>query len=118
MTSLIALLSTGKGSWLYVMQLINSQKFEKIFLITNQFGKEKFTPTEKTELVVVNLKSDAKTIMEAILKQLKGKISDTEVALNLTSGTGTEHMAVLSACLHLGVGVRLVEVTDRGIVEI
>jgi hypothetical protein len=49
---------------------------------------------------------------------LKDKIKGTEVALNLVSGTGKEHMAILAALLKLGVGIRLVALTKEGFKEI
>jgi len=40
------------------------------------------------------------------------------VALNLVSGNGKEHMAILSALLKLGIGVRLMAVTKDGVREL
>ena len=112
MTSLIACLTTGKGSWAIVNELINSTDWEKVYLITNDFGKEKFTTNKPFEFVIINTDSSSKDIMNAVYSQLKGKIKETEVALNFSSGAGKEHMAVLSAVLNLGVGIRLVDVQE------
>ena len=49
---------------------------------------------------------------------LKGKIKDPEVDVNFISGTGREHMALMSALLKLGVGIRLVAITKEGMEEI
>ena len=51
-------------------------------------------------------------------KSLDGKIYDLDVALNMVSGTGKEHMAILSALLKLGLGIRLMAVTKNGVVEL
>ena len=59
-----------------------------------------------------------KRIISEIKNELNGKLSITDVALNLASGTGKEHMAILSALLQLGVGIRLIGVTKEGIQEI
>jgi len=36
------------------------------------------------------------------------KTDDTEVAVNFISGSGNEHMSILSTLLKLGLGIRLV----------
>lgn len=109
MTSLIACLTTGKGSWAQVSELIKSTDWEKVYLITNDFGKEKFTSPKPFEFVIINPDAESREIMTSVHSQLKGKLKETEVALNFISGSGKEHMAVLSAVLSLGVGVRLVD---------
>ena len=50
------------------------------------------------------------------MKKLKGKINGTEVALSIASGSGKEHMAIISALLGMPVGVRFVALTQEGIV--
>ena len=41
-----------------------------------------------------------------------------ETAVNLISGDGKEHMALLSALLKLGVGIRLIALTKEGVKEV
>lgn len=118
MADLIACLSTGKGTWANVKDIISGCEWENVFLITNEFGKEKFKSDKKIELIVVDSNKPLLELVDYIKKQLKDKISGTEVALNLASGTGKEHMAILSAVLKLGLGVRLVALTKEGIKEI
>ncbi len=109
MTTLVACLSTGKGTWSNVTKLITSEKFERCFLLTNDFGKEHFKPLENVNLIVVDSRKPIKELVDFIKKSLDGKIPDTEVALNLASGSGKEHMALVSALLNLGLGIRLVD---------
>ena len=52
------------------------------------------------------------------MRKLSGRIGFGEVGLNIVSGSGKEHMAVLSAVMKLGVGYRLVAATANGIEEI
>lgn len=119
MPTLIACLSTGKGTWAEVTKIAQSQEWNKVFLITNQFGKDNYTPGKNTELVLIESFPDTPTtiITEQIKKQLKDKISDFEVALNLASGSGKEHMAILEAVLQLGLNFRLIAV-NRNNVEV
>lgn len=108
MTQLVALLATGKGTWGHVMELTRQQDFENIILITNTFGKEKFSPNENMTMVVADLRMDVEGLRDYLIDKLKPLITGTEIALNMVSGEGKEHMALLAALLKLGVGIRLV----------
>ncbi len=108
MPTLITCLSTGKGTWAEVNRIIQSQVWEKVFLITNQFGNDNFTIHGPIELVVVDTQLDSTPMCEQIVQQIKGKITDFEVALNLVSGSGKEHMAIMEAVIELGLNFRLV----------
>jgi len=118
MTDLIACLSSGEKSWAHVARLINEQDWKKVFLITNDFGNGNFKSKKNVEFIVVDFKKPVFELIEDIKMGLKGKITDLEVALNLVSGSGKEHMAILSALLRIGVGVRLMAVTKEGVREL
>ncbi|HLD15440.1 MAG TPA: hypothetical protein VJB94_02575 [Candidatus Nanoarchaeia archaeon] len=118
MTQLISCLSTGKGTWGHVSRLIEDGKWDSVVLITNDYGKENFNKNEKTELISVNLDQGLRELREELKKHLKTRIKGTEVAVNFISGTGKEHMALVSALLQLGVGIRLMALTKDGIEEI
>lgn len=118
MTELVACLSTGKGTWMPVIQLINDQEWDNIFLIGTEFAREKFTPTKEVEFIIIDPRQPPKQMVKDIVGQLGPKIKGTQVALNMTSGTGNEHMAVLSALLKLGLGIRLATITEQGFDEI
>lgn len=119
MTTLVACLSTGKGTWGHLSQLIANADWEKVILIT-PFGSEKFTAEKPVEFIEIDEKKFLPELIEDIKKQLEKKLSltDIEVALNLVSGSGKEHMAILSALLKLGLGIRLVALTKEGVREI
>lgn len=118
MTELIACLSTGKGTWGHVGRIIEDERWDKIYLLTNDYGKENFKNNEKTELIVINESQGLKELIEEIKTKLKERIKGTEVGVNFISGSGKEHMALMSALLKLGVGIRLVALTKDGIEEI
>ncbi|MEA3430428.1 MAG: hypothetical protein U9R08_04100 [Nanoarchaeota archaeon] len=118
MTNLVACLSTGKGTWGHVVRLIAEYDWKKIILITNEFGRENFKSEKNIEFVVVDSLKPVGELINDIKVGLRGKFSGTEVGLNLVSGTGKEHMALLSAVLKLGLGVRLVAVTKDGVQEL
>lgn len=118
MTDLIACLSTGKGTWGNVNRVIDEGEWENIFLITNEFGKENFSNEKKCELIVVDPRKPLFELIEEIKKSMENKIKDTEVALNLISGSGKEHMAIISAIMKLGLGFRQIALTTEGLKEI
>lgn len=107
MTTLVACLSTGKGTWAQLNEIIKGAVWDKVFLITNEFGKEKFQK-EKVELIVLDLNKSPDILCDEIVAELHEKNIGQEVAINITSGTGNEHMALLSALLKLGLGIRFV----------
>lgn len=118
MTDLVACLSSGEKSWGHIARLVKEQDWKNIFLITNEFGKNSFKADKQVDFIVVDFQKPVFELIEDIKRGLKGKITDLEVALNIVSGTGKEHMAILSALLKLGVGIRLMAVTKDGIREL
>ncbi len=108
MTTLLACLSSGKGSWTKIYEIIKGVDWEKIILITNDFGREKFEKKPNTELIVLDLNTSPDILTDKIIASLHGKNLGPEVAINMSSGSGDEHMALLGAVLKLGLGVRLV----------
>ena len=121
MTDLIACLGAGKGTWNEVAQLIASESWARIFLVTNDFGKENFVqkfPTVKAEFVLINDFDQPQQLAERIKKALDGKISDIEMAVNIASGSGNVHMALITALQHLGLGMRFVMPSESGAKEL
>ena len=118
MTSLIACLLSGKGTWAHVSKLIEEQEWDSIFLITNEFGVKNFQPKKKVNYILIDSNKFLSEIVKDIKSQLEGKINDLEVAVNLISGTGKEHMALISALTKLGLGIRLIALTPKGIQEV
>jgi len=111
---LVALLSSGKGSWGQVAGVINNHDWDNIILIGNDFAK-KFTLEKDFEFIETK-SSSLVDLKEELLKKLQGKVKGTEVALSIASGDGKEHMALISALLSLPVGIRFTALTKDGIV--
>ncbi len=118
MPTLVACLSTGKGTWGHVNRLIEDENWDKVILITNEYGKENFKKKDNVSLFSVNMAAGMQDLISEIQPILKNNISDTEVAVNFISGTGKEHMALTSALLKSGLGIRLVALTKDGIKEL
>ena len=111
---LVALISSGKGTWGQVAGVINQGDWDSITLIGNDFAKQ-FTSEKDFEFIETTT-SGILDIKEELLKKLHGKIKGTEVALTIASGTGKEHMAVISALLSLPVGIRFTALTKDGLI--
>lgn len=117
MTDLIVMVSTGKGTWGHVSGLVNKEKWDKIYVVTNDFGAEKFTKAGNMEFIVIDQNKSTKEISEVIRKGLEGKVSG-EVGLNFISGTGKEHMALLAALMKVGASFRLVVADGEAVEEV
>ena len=115
---LVALLSTGKGTWAQVAGVIKHGEWDNIILIGNEFAK-KFQVEDGKKCEFIEIKSSRLVeLKEELEKKLKGKIKGTEVALSIASGDGKEHMALISALLSQPVGVRFTALTKQGLVTL
>ncbi len=110
---LIAL--TGRESTGQVTALINRFDTEKILLIKD-FSVTNFPQNAKCEIIEVNTEKDISNLKKELAEKLR-KYLDTEfeVALSIASGTGKEHMALISALLSIPVGIKLVAYTKNGV---
>ena len=113
---LVALISSGKGTWGQVAGVINQGDWDSITLIGNDFAKQ-FTSEKDFEFIETK-SSTLIDLKEELQKKLQNKFKGTEVALSIASGDGKEHMALISALLNLPVGIRFTALTKDGIVFI
>jgi hypothetical protein len=114
---LVALLSSGKGSWGQVAGLINRHEWSNIILVGNEFA-EKFSCDKKHEFIKINSNEKVLDLRDKLKEILKQKIKGIEVALSIASGDGKEHMALITALLSIPVGIRLVVLTQDGILDL
>ncbi len=114
---LIALLSSGKGSWAQVSGLMKYGEWEKIILIGSEFAKQ-FKHEKEFEFIQVDLSKRIKDLREEFSQKLKGKFNGMEVALSIASGDGKEHMALVSALINLPIGVRFAALTKEGVIDL
>lgn len=114
---LVALLSSGKGTWGQISGLMNYGEWDKVILIGGDFAKQ-FTHAKNFEFIKVDLDQKIKDLKQDIMNKLKGKIDGTEVALSIASGDGKEHMALISALINLPVGIRFAALTKEGVIDL
>ncbi len=115
---LIALLSTGKGTWGHVGRLMQEQEWDKIVLLTNDFGKENFKNDKNAELIVIDARKSMLDLVTEIAAELKSKVKGKDVGVNLISGSGKEHMALLAALAKNRTTYRLMALTTEGVKEL
>jgi hypothetical protein len=114
---LIALLSSGKGTWAQVAGLMKHGEWDKIILVGNDFAKQ-FTHEKKFEFIEVDVNKKLKDLRDEFQSKLKGKFEGMEVALSLASGDGKEHMALISALINLPIGIRFAALTKEGVIDL
>ena len=114
---LIALLSSGKGTWAQVSGLMAHGEWERVIVLGDDFAKG-FSHHKEFEFIKVDLNNKIKDLRDEFSKKLQGKINGTEVALSLASGDGKEHMSLISALLGLPVGIRFAALTKDGVVDL
>ncbi len=113
---LVALLSTGKGSWGQVAGLIKKGEWEKIFIVGTPFSKDFQIPGIAFDFIEFDPDKSLVSLKKDFEKNLKGKFDGLEVALSIASGNGKEHMALVSALLSVPLGVRFTALTKEGVV--
>ena len=98
-----------------VSALINRMDCDKMFLVKDK-SAQGMPANEKCRLVEVDTTKSLFELKKEMQDKLKPLISKQfEVALSIASGSGKEHMALLSALLSIPVGVKLVAYTKEGV---
>ena len=118
MTVLVANISSGQGTLAHIAKVIADESWEKVYLIATEETKN-FKCDKPSEMIIIHLNKTMSEISEDIRNKLQDKLKgELEIALNIISGSGKEHMALISALLKIGVGFRLIALTREGIKEI
>ena len=114
---LVALLSTGTGTWAQVSGLLKHGEWDRAMLLGSDFAS-KFTSEKPFEFIKINTNKKLVELRDEIKEKLRGKIHGTEVALSIASGDGKEHMALISALINLPVGIRFAALTKDGVIDL
>jgi hypothetical protein len=113
---LIALLSTGKGTWGQVSGLCKKGEWEKIIILGPNYAKDFKLEDIPFDFIEFDSNKTLLQLKKEFISKLKEKIDGVEVAISIASGSGKEHMALLSALLSIPVGVRFAALTKEGVV--
>jgi len=111
---LVAFLGQDSQTWGQVTGLINKGEWEKIILVKTSDSKNYPNPPKSEEIII----DSSKTLLDLksdLLTKLKPHLSGLECSLSIASGSGKEHMALISALLSLPVGIRLAVFTKKGV---
>ncbi|OGJ19987.1 hypothetical protein A3K73_03445 [Candidatus Pacearchaeota archaeon RBG_13_36_9] len=111
---LVALLSEGKETWAQASGLIKRGEWDKIIIVGDSSARD-FSAGKEHEFVEFS-KDNLVKMKKELLEKLKPVVKGTEVALSIASGTGKEHMALISALLSVPVGIRFTALTKEGII--
>ena len=120
MADLIACLGQGSASQTYIEGLINGEGWDHCIIISGE--QAKLNTNKPAEIVVIDTKKPlpelASELKDVLFKKLGEPEFGCEIGLNIATGSGKEHMAVLSAVIKMGFGIRLVALTNAGNREI
>ena len=111
---LVALLSGSVEEWAQVSGLMTHGDWEKIVIVGDAKAKE-FAHAKKFDFIKVDLTEKIIDLKETLMKKLKDKFDNMEVATSIASGNGKEHMALVSALINLPMGIRFVALTKAGV---
>ena len=108
---LISILGIGKGTWGHVARLIQEEEWGTVFLVANEWGQENFKPGKEVEWIIANNRAGFEIFKDAI----KEKLVEGEICVNIASGSGKEHMALLAALREKGMDYKIVTLTGDGV---
>jgi hypothetical protein len=112
---LISFLGNDKENLGQITALVNRGEWESVILIKNK-GTPNIETSKEYKSIQVDSSLPLLKLKEEIQNKLKPHLSSSfEVALSLASGTGKEHMAIISALLNIPVGIKITAFTSEGI---
>jgi hypothetical protein len=113
----IGILSSGKGTWGQVSGLAKKGEWSRIIILGPSYAKD-FSLDVPFDFIEFDENKPITQLKEFFISKLGDKLAsfNSEAALSIASGTGKEHMALISALLSIPVGVRFVALTKDGVV--
>ncbi len=122
MTILICCVSGISAEQAHVKKLVSSQEWEGVICVgfeekNSLFSGLPFIQNKDTQYIQCSSNQMIPDVSQYILDKIKN-IESYEVALNLVSGSGKLHMGLLAAILKTGLGIRLIGISEKGIIEI
>jgi len=114
--NLVAFVGSDKENLGQVTALVNRMECDKILLVKDKDTARPLFNSDKVDFIEVDTLKPLLDLKDDLVNKLKPKLSaDFETALSIASGTGKEHMALVSALLSVPVGIKLVAYTKKGI---
>ncbi|HYD03570.1 MAG TPA: hypothetical protein VEC16_04680 [Alphaproteobacteria bacterium] len=104
-----------------VDKIIHSKMFDKIYLISHHDIEPTLPkiPGIAITHVKINFESSSEALVPELYSILKkyftnDKITDLDIAVNISSGNGKQHAVIISSLMKLGYGIRLVDLDKNG----
>lgn len=116
MVSLVACIGEGQGTLAHVLKLMN-EPWDHVYLVMSQNFIDKFKPEKNASIIPIDTGKTVPELVQQLAREFDGKFFG-DACVNLISGTGKEHMAIIAALLKSGAGIRLVTLTKEGMKEI
>jgi hypothetical protein len=115
MTTLITLLGTGKGTWIEVHALLKLNAFENQLVFIDEWAARDYRNEYNATLIPIPSEASTEQLLSVFKQHLKAAVpaTDFDIALNIASGSGKQHAALLSAAITSGYGIRLVTVENN-----
>lgn len=107
----IGMLGVGKGTWGHVLRILSDQEFDKIVLIATDWVKENFKMPKECDWIIINNRAG----FEIIKEEIKSKLPEGDLVVSIASGSGKEHMALISAIKELDRPFKFVTLTGNGV---
>ena len=114
---LICLISSDQETWPQISGLMTHGVWDKVILVGDESGKS-FSHERPFQFIQVDTTKKIKELREEFTQKLRGKFEGMEVACSIASGTGKEHMALISAIINLPMGIRFAALTKEGILDL
>ncbi|MBN1785436.1 MAG: hypothetical protein JW825_00400 [Candidatus Methanofastidiosa archaeon] len=112
MKTFIATIGIGKGTWGKVKRIC-SEEWDKIIVLGNEWARDTFKLDFPFQWILLDEQKDVCQLVDDIVGQLPEDID--EIYVNLISGSGREHVALLSSLLANNKTFKTVCVCDDGI---
>lgn len=109
----IGVLSTGKGTWGQVAHIIDNTEYEKVYLISNEWAQDKFNCSKPINWLIIDPRKGFSEIIEDLQNQWPKDLK--EIDLNIHSGSGKEHSAILAILLEKKIKFNIVTINAQGI---
>ncbi len=112
---LVAFIGSDTENWGQITALLKHMSWDSAILVKGK-NTHNFPKTDNAAILEIDTSKPLAEITSILKEKLKSRLSgEFEVALSLASGSGKEHMALISALLNVPVGIKLAVFTKKGI---
>lgn len=112
------IIGLGKDNADKVLTII--KRFDTVYIISDTatgFNPSGLKSTQKISLILLP-KLGIKDLVDSLSHELKTQLSkdnitDLDIAVNISSGNGDMHSAIIATVIRLGYGIRLVDINEN-----